>query len=102
MLDALKGLAGGGKAAQRQAEELEALIASAREERSALSAMLTQVTVRSSKLTATGKALEDIDKKAGAAAETLDAVTKRVDDIQRQASALSDVEKRAQLLDASI
>ena len=40
MLDALKTLAGGGKAAQKQAEELEALIAAAREERTALSAML--------------------------------------------------------------
>ena len=42
MLDALKGLTGGGKA-QKQAEELAALIQTAREERSALSAMLTQV-----------------------------------------------------------
>src|SRR5688500_13529810 len=98
MLDALKSLAGGGKAAQKQAEELEALIATAREERSALSAMLTQVSMRSGKLTETTKKLDDVGKKAVAASETLESITKRLDDLQGQASALSDVEKRAQSL----
>src|SRR5918992_5245705 len=102
MLDALKGLAGGGKAAQKQAEDLEALIAKAREERSALSAMLTQVTMRSGKLTETGKTLDAVDKKAGAATETLDTLARRLDEIQRQAAALADVDKRAQSLDAAI
>src|SRR5688572_15734277 len=102
MLDALKSLAGGGKAAQKQAEDLEALIAKAKEERSALSAMLTQVTMRSGKLTETGKTLEEVSKKAGAATDTLDTLARRVDDIQRQAATLSDVDKRAQALDATI
>ena len=102
MLDALKTLAGGGKAAQKQAEELEALIATAREERTALSAMLTQVTMRAGKLTETGKTLEAVGKTAGTATETLEVLTKRLDEMQRQASVLSDVEKRAQLLEAAI
>jgi chromosome segregation ATPase len=102
MLDALKSLAGGGKAAQKQAEELEALIATARDERSALSAMLTQVTMRSGQLTETGKTLEDVSKKAATATDTLEALTGRLDEIQRQASTLVDVEKRAQSLDATI
>ena len=86
MLDALKTLAGGGKAAQKQAEDLEALIATAREERTALSAMLTQVTMRAGKLTETGKTLEDVSNKAGAATETLEALAMRLEEIQRQAS----------------
>src|SRR5689334_7041600 len=102
MLDALKGLAGGGKAAQKQAEELEALIAQAKEERSALSAMLTQVTIRSGKLTETGKTLDAVDRKAGTASDRIEALAKRLEEIERQASAVSDVEKRAQALDASI
>ena len=102
MLDALKTLAGGGKVAQKQAAELEALIAAAREERTALSAMLTQVTMRAGKLTETSKTLEDVGRKAGTATETLETLTGRLDEMQRQASVLSDVEKRAQLLDAAI
>ena len=46
------------KLRKKQAEQLEALIASAREERTALSAMLTQVTMRAGKLTETAKTLE--------------------------------------------
>ena len=102
MLDALKSLAGGGKAAQKQAEDLEALIAKAKEERGALSAMLTQVTMRSGTLTETGKTLEEVSKKAGAATNSLETLAGRLDDIQRQAAVLSDVDKRAQALDASI
>src|SRR5690348_16056094 len=102
MLDALKGLAGGGKAAQKQAEELEALIAKAKEERGALSAMLTQVTIRSGTLTETGKALDDVDKKAGGATDRVETLTRRLEEIERQASAVADVEKRAQALEASI
>src|SRR5688500_5307081 len=102
MLDALKSLAGGGKAAQKQAEELEALIATAREERSALSAMLTQVTMRSGKLTETAKTLDDVGKKAGAATDTLDTIATRLGEVQRQAATLADIEKRAQSLDSAI
>ena len=55
MLDALKGL-GGGKA-QKQSDDLQSLISAAKEERSALSAMLTQISMRSVKLTQMGKSL---------------------------------------------
>ena len=54
MLDSLKGLAGSGKA-QKQVDDLQSLITAAKEERSALSAMLTQISMRSSKLLADGK-----------------------------------------------
>jgi hypothetical protein len=51
MLDAIKGFAGNNKAQQKQqSDDLQSLIAAAKEERSALSAMLTQISSLSSKL----------------------------------------------------
>ena len=52
MLDAFKGIGGN---SQRQAEDLQKLIDTAREERSALSTMLTQVSMRSAKLQLRGQ-----------------------------------------------
>ena len=101
MLDAIRGLAGGGKA-QKQAEELEALIATARKERGALNAMVDAVTTQSAKLTETGKSLEQVNAKAVAATGSLDAVAKRLEELERKAGALVDIEKKAQGLDATI
>ena len=61
MLDAFKNMTGGkSKLVQKQTDELELLIATAREERSAISAMLTTLTTRSAKLTPLGKSLEQV------------------------------------------
>ena len=61
MLDAFKNLTGGkGKLVQKQTDELELLIATAREERAAISAMLTTLTTRSAKLAPLGKTLEQV------------------------------------------
>ena len=97
MFDALKGLAGGGKA-QKQYEELQALIDTAREERSALSTMLTQVTTRSAKLIETDQALERVDATAAAAAGSLDALARRIETLEQRATALAEVETRVQAL----
>jgi chromosome segregation ATPase len=96
MLDALKGL-GGGKA-QKQTDDLQSLISAAKEERSALSAMLTQISMRSVKLTQMGKSLEQVDQKAASASEKLDALNKRIDGLEQQAKTFGDVEKRIQTL----
>ena len=65
MLDAFKNMTGGkGKLVQKQTDELELLIATAREERSAISAMLTALTARSAKLAPLGKTLEQVSEKA--------------------------------------
>src|SRR5687768_9786974 len=96
MLDALKGL-GGGKA-QKQAEDLQSLITAAKEERSALSAMLTQISMRSSKLTQTAKALEQVDAKAAASTTKLDELLTRIDGLEEKAKGFSEVEKRVQTL----
>jgi septal ring factor EnvC (AmiA/AmiB activator) len=84
MLDAFKNITGGkGKLVQQQTTELETLIATAREERSALSAMLTSLTTRSAKLTPLSKSLEQVTDRATA-------VTARLDDIAKRLTALDD------------
>src|SRR5688500_13231302 len=97
MLDAIKGLAGGGRA-QKQTDDLHLLIATAKEERSALSAMLTQVSMRSSKLAQVGKSLEQVDDKAAATAARLDALVARIHDLEERSRTFGDVEKRVQSL----
>ena len=63
MLEALKNMTGG-KSAQKHADELEKLIATAREERSALSEMLNSLTTRSAKLMPMSKSLDQLVEKA--------------------------------------
>ena len=65
MLDAFKNLTRG-KDAQKQSDELEALITAAREERNALSAMLTTLTMRAGKLTPLSKSLDHSTERAAA------------------------------------
>src|SRR5437773_10258751 len=62
MLEAFKIMNAGGKKTQATADELQALINTAKEERSALSEMLTQVTLRSGKPSQTNKTPEQVEK----------------------------------------
>src|SRR5439155_278787 len=79
MLDAFKNITSGkGKLVQQQSDELEQLIATAREERSAISAMLTSLTTRSAKLTPLGKSLEQVSEKASSVTAMLDEIAKRL------------------------
>jgi len=101
MLEAFKGLTGGGKA-QKQFEDLEGLIAAAKEERGALSAMLTQISMRSSKLSQMGKTLEQVAQKATAATEQLDGLVNRVEGLEERARSFGEIDTRIQsLLDAA-
>ncbi len=97
MLDAIKGLTGGGKA-QKQTDDLQGLIAAAREERSALSTMLTQISMRSAKLSQLGKSLEQVDQKAASTTTKLDEIVKRVEGLEDRAKAFGETEKRVQAL----
>src|SRR5688572_18520101 len=96
MLDALKGLGGG--RAQKQTEELEGLVAAAREERNALSALLEQVSQRSAGLAHVGNSLDEVDRKAAASLARLEELTRRVDALNQQAQAFADVETRVRAL----
>ncbi len=101
MLDAFKGLTGGAKA-QKQSDDLQGLIATAREERNALSAMLTQISMRTSKLQQMGKSLELVDEKADAAGSRLDDLVNRIESIEERARSFGEIDARIQaLLDAA-
>ena len=64
MLDSFKNLTSAGKGQRQHAEELATLIAAAKEERGALGALLTQISVRSAKLSQMDKAFEQVGLKA--------------------------------------
>src|SRR4051812_12844984 len=96
MLDAFKQMAGGGKGklAQKQSDELETLIATAREERSAISAMLTALTTRSAKLTPLGKSLEQVSEKASGVTARLDEIAKRLEALDNRTRELETIDER--------
>lgn len=94
MLDSFK------KGGNPAANDLQALIASSREERAALSTMLTQIQLQSSKLAAAGKALQNVEELVGRANERLERVTERLDAADAKAHVLEDIDRRiAALLD---
>src|SRR5215208_7916387 len=103
MLDAFKNLTGNGKGklAQKQTDELELLIATAREERSAISAMLTALTARSAKLTPLGKTLEQVSEKATTVTGRLDEIDKRLAALDDRTKEMAEVETRIQALKQS-
>lgn len=96
MFDALKSLGSGRP--QKQADELETLIATAKEERDALSALLAQVTMRGAGLTQLGESLSLIDRKAETTHVKLDGLVLRLEALEQRALAFGDVEQRVQSL----
>ena len=102
MLDAIKGFTGGTAVVQRHADDLHTLIASAQQERAALSAILTQVTMRGSKLSQMSRALETFEARSAGTLGTLDEIDQRVAAIEQQCVRLTDLDQRvAVLLDAA-
>ena len=102
MLDAF-GIGSGGKKAQKLAgDELQALINAAKDERSALAEMLTQVSVRSAKLTQTGKALEQVEKTASGTNSRIDELDRRLNSLDERTKAMEDVDKRIKVLMESV
>jgi len=92
MLDALFGGNSGNK--KQQQEELQALVHQAREERAALSAMLTQMAGGTSKLAQTSKALDQVGQKADLALKKLDELSLKVTGYDERAKGLEQIEKR--------
>ena len=72
MLDAFKK---GASTRQQQTDELQTLIAASKEERAALSTMLTQVQQQTAKLASAGKSLQEVEEKADKAQARLDEVS---------------------------
>src|SRR5437764_12057514 len=97
MLETLRNLAGG-KATQKHADELEKLIATAREERSALSEMLNSLTTRGAKLQPMSKSREVMTEKATAATVRLDEIAKRLPMLDDRTKALDEADRKIQSL----
>ena len=102
MLDAFGIGPGAKKAHKSAADELQALISTAREERSALSEMLTQVSLRASKLTQTHKALEQIEKTASSTMGHVDELGRRLTSLDERTKALEDVDKKIRNLHETV
>ncbi|HEY2152432.1 MAG TPA: hypothetical protein VGH34_16605 [Vicinamibacterales bacterium] len=99
MLDAFKNITGAkGKTAQKQTEDLEQLIATSREERSAISAMMTALTAKSAKLSPLGKSLEQVSEKASSVTAQLDEITRRLTTLDDRTKELAEVDKRIEAL----
>ena len=97
MLDAFKRVSGGAKA-QRQVKDLHKLIETAREERGALSTMLTKVKTRSSKLGQVRKSLEAVDQKASSIGERLGEMLSRIDGLEARTKVFDEAEQRVEAM----
>ena len=94
MLDAFKKTGG----SRQQSDELQSLIAASREERAALSTMLTQVQLHSAKLASASKLLQEVDEKAGKAHTRLDEVNDRLAKTAKRTSELEAIDARIKSL----
>ena len=97
MLDALKKLTGGSRT-EKQAEDFQALILEAKEERSALNAMLAQIDLRGSKLAQVGKTLEQFDAKTVATDRKVTDVDKRIAGLEERTRTFAEIDVRIQEL----
>ena len=82
------------KPAQQQANELQALIATSKEERAALSTMLTQIQLQASKLAAAGKSLQDVEELVTRANARLDQVSQRLETAESRSTELEAIDAR--------
>ena len=94
MLEGFKIGSTGKKEHRETAEELQALINAAKEERGALSEMLTQLTARNGKLAQTNKTLELVEKAAGGTTAKLDEINRRLESLDERAQGMEDVDKK--------
>ena len=94
MLDAFKKSG----ATRLQSDELQTLISASKEERAALSTMLTQVQLHSAKLASAGKTLQEVEEKAGKAQARLDEVNERLTKAAKRATELEAIDARIKTL----
>src|SRR5258708_13747502 len=99
MLDAFKNIGARSKEIQGQRADLQAVIATARDERSALSAMITSLTTRGAKLAPLSQSVEQVNEKASGVAARLDEISKRLATVDAQTKLLDAFDKRVKTLD---
>ena len=100
MLDAFKKRGAGdeGKSAKEQVAKLKELIDQAREERGALSTMLTQIEMHGSKLSTLGRTLQEVNDRAGPAAGKMDEIAERLSTLDARFAGLEEVGGRFETL----
>ena len=100
MFDALKRRKQTTKSVEEQRDELQALIDTAREERGALSTMLTQIEVRAGKvsLPQVSKAVQRVADKATAASEQLEVLAGRLAAFEERGKEIAKLDGRVQAL----
>ena len=96
MLDAIKRMGAGGN--RQQAGELQALVLAAREERAALSAMLTQVQLHGTKVAAAGRAVQQVEEKAAKAVGRVDELSAKLSAIDTHVQSLAAIDGRVRTL----
>ncbi|HEX5108725.1 MAG TPA: hypothetical protein VFV95_09775, partial [Vicinamibacterales bacterium] len=97
MLDAIKGLIDGGKL-QKQSDELQQLIAAAREQQEKLTAALAAVATQGPELDKLTELLHTIDRKADDSTARVDAVSSRLQKLEARTTALAGIDGRVQIL----
>jgi len=101
MLDAIKGLIEGGKL-QKQSDELQQLIAAAREQQEALTAVLGAIAAQGPELDKLNELLHNVDRKADDSTARVDAVSSRLQKLEARTTALAGIDGRVQaLIDAA-
>ena len=99
MLDAFKRIGSGNR---QQAGELESLIAAAREERAALSAMLTQVQLHGAKVAAAGKAVQQVEEQAAKAVGRVEELSTKLSAVDMHVQALATIDTRIRTLSEAV
>src|SRR5688500_15603000 len=99
MLDAIKRMGTGNK---QSAGELQDLIAAAREERAALSAMLTQVQLHGAKVAAAGKAVQAVEEKAAKAVGRIDELSSKIGAVDAHVQSLATIDARIRTLSDAV
>lgn len=87
---------------RQQTDELQALIAASKEERAALSTMLTQIQLHGAKIIAAGKTLQEVEEKAAKAQTRLDELQERLGKADTRTKELEAVETRIRSLTEAV
>ena len=95
MLNSLKNMAGSrNRHAQDEADQLQSLITTARQEREAANAMLTNLIARSVRMAPLSKAIDETDERTTAVAERLEKVADRLGAIESRVQQLASLDER--------
>jgi DNA repair exonuclease SbcCD ATPase subunit len=86
----------------RSADDLEALIATSREERAALTMMLSQIQLHSAKLSAATRTLQEIEQRSAQAERRLDDIMSRMTQVNRRTDDVEALEMRLRTLSDAV